>query len=185
MRGFSTKKMIKKCKILTSISLVSLLPREGGILHFFTERGAWSQAQPETQVLESPHGESNLVAWCCGKMPGSLPSGHGRWHQELGQITASATWGQPPGAGSMPARKGLGTTPQGMVLQDKVLRPELLTRLRWGCSNALTTHHEGRMVVQKQSIWVGEVSATCMHTQSLNCVRLFEIPWTASLHLNS
>lgn len=39
MRGFSTKEMTKKCKILTSISLASLFPREGGILYLFTERG--------------------------------------------------------------------------------------------------------------------------------------------------
>ena len=54
MRGFSTKKMIKKCKILTSISLVSLLPREGGILHFFTERGPGARPSQKPKSWSLP-----------------------------------------------------------------------------------------------------------------------------------
>lgn len=38
-----------------------LTPREGSILYLLTE-SAWSRAQLESQVLECPHGESNLVA---------------------------------------------------------------------------------------------------------------------------
>lgn len=59
---FTARKSAKKCKILTSISLVSLSLRKGSILFTSLKRGSWSKAQLKTQVLEFPHGENNLVA---------------------------------------------------------------------------------------------------------------------------
>lgn len=153
--GFATRKATKKCKVFTSISLVSLSPREGNILYLFTERrlepGPARNSSPGVSPWWEQSGGTDAVERCqCPAFWAWQMRSRVRSHNSKCHFVALTTWlllcwkyvcmewlrANSPGASP------LGSCPSRLTWPGWAVRH----------SNTLTIHPKGRLAVEKQCI---------------------------------